>query len=152
LPVWNSLARALCPTSSIPEGSEGVAAGSIVPVASCLYLVDGSLGYPGGKTDLMGIFNTLRAASFPHVERQFVVYARLTQGLGSVQFHIDIREASTQQLIRTTARNTLRFAHRDQTVEMAMTLVSVRFPRAGTYLVELWCNAQWVGDARLQVF
>ena len=54
---------------------------AIVPVAQALYLCDGHLGSPGGKTDLMGLFNSIRAAHYPHVQRQFVVFARLLQGL-----------------------------------------------------------------------
>lgn len=67
---------------------------AIVPVAQALYLCDGHLGYPGGKTDLLGLFNRIHVASYPHVQRQFVVFARLLQGLGRVSFY----ETNTIQL------------------------------------------------------
>jgi hypothetical protein len=57
---------------------------AIVPVAQGLYLCDGHLGLSGGKTDLIGLFNRIRAAHYPHVQAQFVVFARLLQGLGQV--------------------------------------------------------------------
>jgi hypothetical protein len=129
-----------------------VSSGIIVPVASCLYLVDGSIGYPGGKTDLMGIFNRINTGGlFPHVQSQFVVYARLVQGLGQVPFHIAMVDAATLQVIHRSPENILHFPYRDRTVELAMTFQGITFPVASTYLVELWCDTQWVADARLEL-
>src|SRR4051794_2675660 len=118
----------------------------ILPVAQALYLCDGHLGYPGGKTDLMGLFNSIRPAGFPHVQKQFVVFAKLLQGLGQVPFYIDIRLASTQQLSHVSTTHTLLFPDRDTVVEMALTLKGVRFPQPGIYLVELFCDGQWIAD------
>ena len=39
-------------------------------MAQALYLADGYLAFPGGKTDLMGLFNSIRAAGYPHVQKQ----------------------------------------------------------------------------------
>lgn len=124
---------------------------TIAPVAQALYLCDGHIGYPGGKTDLVGLFNSIRAPSYPHVQRQFVVFARLHQGLGQVPFYVDICFAPTQQLIHVSNTHTLVFPDRDTVVEMALTLNGVRFPQTGIYLVELFCAAQWVADARIVV-
>jgi hypothetical protein len=68
---------------------------TIIPVAQALYLSDGHLGFPGGKSDLMGLFNSIRATHYPHVQRQF--------------------------------------------------------PQPGIYLVELFCDGQWVADTRVLV-
>ena len=124
---------------------------TIVPVVSSLYLVDGAIGLVGGKTDLVGIFNTINAQSFPHIQTHFVVYARLVQGLGQIPFFIEIRDAAAQQLIHVSATNTLYFPHRDRTIELALTFQGVKFPRPGIFLVELYCDGQWVADARLQL-
>jgi hypothetical protein len=128
-----------------------MSAATIVPVAQALYLADGYLGFPGGKTDLMGLFNSIRAAAYPHVQKQFVVFARLLQGLGHVSCHADIRFAPTQQLTHVSSTHTLFFPDRDTVVEMALTLKGVRFPQPGMYLVELFCDAQWVADATVFV-
>jgi len=122
---------------------------TIVPVAQALYLCDGHLGFPGGKTDLMGLFNSIRATAYPHLQRQFVVFARLVQGLGQVSFYVDIRFAPTQQLTYMSSTHALVFPDRDTVVEMALTLRGVPFPRPGIYLVELFCDGQWVADTRL---
>jgi hypothetical protein len=122
---------------------------TIVPVAQALYLCDGHIGVSGGKTDLMGLFNSIFPTGYPHAQRHFVVFARLLQGLGRVPFYIDIRFALTQQLIHVSSTHTLVFPNRDTLVEMALTMKDVRFPRAGIYLVELYCDAQWVADTTL---
>jgi hypothetical protein len=124
---------------------------TITPVAQALYLCDGHLGFPGGKTDLVGLFNGIQAAGYPHVQRQFVVFARLRQGLGRVPFYVEIRFAPTQQLIHVSGTHVLVFPDRDTVVEMALTLKGVRFPQPGIYLVELYCNAQWVADAAVHL-
>ena len=128
-----------------------MSAATIVPVAQGLYLCDGHLGFPGGKTDLVGLFNSIHAASYPHVQKQFVAFARLLQGLGQVSFYVDIRFAPTQQLTHVSNTHTLVFPDRDTVVEMALTLKGVRFPQPGIYLVELFCDAQWVADTKVVV-
>jgi hypothetical protein len=104
--------------------------GVIIPYAKALYLCDGHLGFTNQKSDLMGIFNAVRPVSYPHLHRGFVVYARLSQGLGAVPFYVDIREAATQQLTHTSNTHQLMFPNRNVTVEMVLTL-QVRFPRPG---------------------
>jgi hypothetical protein len=124
---------------------------TITPVAQALYLGDGHIGFPGGKTDLIGLFNSIHAASFPHAQKQFVVFARLLQGLGQVSCYVDVRFAATQQLVHVSNTHTLVFPDRDAIVELALTLKGVRFTQPGIYLVELFCEAQWVADARILV-
>jgi hypothetical protein len=97
------------------------------------------------------LFNSIRVASYPHVQKQLVVFARLLQGLRQVSFYVDIRFASTQQLIHVSSTHMLVFPDRDTVVEMALTLKGVRFPQPGIYLVELFCEAQWTADTRILV-
>jgi hypothetical protein len=78
-----------------------------------------------------------------------VVFARLHQGLGQVTFYVDVRFAPTQRLIHLSSTHMLVFPDRDTVVEMALTLKGVRFPQPGIYLVELFCDASWVADARI---
>jgi hypothetical protein len=121
----------------------------IVPIAKALYLCDGTIGFPGGKTDLVGLFNSINAASFPHAAKDFVVFAQLSNGLGPVPFYIDIRFAVTNQLIYTSNVHQAQFPNRDITLQIAYTVPSCKFPRAGLYVVELYCNNQWVTDTTL---
>ena len=58
----------------------------IIPVAKSLYLFDGCIGFPDQKTDLVGLFHSIRPQQYPHVHDQFVVFAQLNAGLGKIPF------------------------------------------------------------------
>jgi hypothetical protein len=121
----------------------------VVPVAKALYLCDGTIGLPGGKTDLMGLFNSITPAGYPHIAKDFVVFAQLSQGLGQVPFYVDIRFAPSNQLVYTSNVHTIQFPQRDVTVQLAYTVPQCQFPQPGLYLVELFCHNQWVADVTL---
>ena len=129
-----------------------MSSGIVVPVAKNLYLADGTLGYPGGKTDVIGLFNTITPASgYPHTAT-FVVFAQLHGGLGIVPFHIDIRQGSmTGPLVYASNVHHLHFPHRDFMHQLAYTVAGCRFPGPGTYLVELFCNGVWVADVGFEL-
>jgi len=122
-----------------------MSSGIIIPVAKNLYLCDGHIGLPGGKTDLIGIFNSIRPQSYPYLHPNFVVYARLGQGMGRISFFIEVRAAANLQLIHVSNTNSLFFPNRDTTIEMVMTM-QVWFPFSGQHLVQLYCENQWVAD------
>ena len=99
----------------------------------------------------MGLFNSIHPSKFPHVQKHFVVFAQLTSGLGQIPFYLDVRFARTGQLIHTTNTQTLTFPHRDKLVQMAYTMQGCVFPQPGMYLIELYCNAQWVADCPVEL-
>ena len=99
----------------------------------------------------MAIFDGIRPSKYPYIHSQFIVYARLNQGLGKVPFYIEVRLAASQQLVHVTKTNQLYFPDRDKLVEMVMTMKDVSFPKPGLYLVELHCDAQWVADTTLEL-
>jgi hypothetical protein len=130
-----------------------MAPSSIVPIAKALFLCDGAIGFPNQKTDVMGLFNAITPAMYPYVHPQFVVFAQLFGGLGRVPFYFDVRFPSTSELVHTTLPpRFLNFSHRDQVVQLSFTINGCTFAQPGVYLVELFCNAQWVADTKLELF
>jgi hypothetical protein len=123
----------------------------IIPVAKNLYLCDGHIAFPNRKTDLMGVFTAILPLRYPHIPKYFVIYAQLISGLGLVPFYFDVRFANTGKLIRTTNTHTLNFPHRNKVVELALTMQGCPFPQPGIYLIELYCNDQWVADTSLEL-
>jgi hypothetical protein len=105
----------------------------------------------GQKTDLVGLFSKIHPLHYPHVHAYFVVYAQLSAGLGQVPIYIDIRNASDGTLVRSTNVQMLHFLHRHAVVELAYTIRDCCFPQPGVYLVELFCNGQWVADTTLEL-
>lgn len=124
---------------------------AIVPAAKALYLCDGSIGFANQKTDLVGLFNSIRPRRYPHRQKQFVIFAQLISGLGQVPFYIDIRFAATNQLVHTTTTQALHFPHRQKLVQLVYTIQGCRFAQPGIYLVELFCDGQWVADTTLDL-
>jgi hypothetical protein len=122
----------------------------VVPVAKALYLCDGHIGLPNQKTDLVGIFNSIRPKTYPHFQKHFVVFAQLIGGLGQVPFYLDVRFAPTGQLVYTSITHVLSFPHRRKTVQMVYTMQGCPFPHPGIYLVE-FCDGQWVTDSTLEL-
>lgn len=129
-----------------------MSSGVILPVPKALYLCEGYIGYPAnGLTDLMNVFNALRPQNYPHEHRDFVVYSRLSGGLGPVQFFVEIRDAATRQFVHVSNTFTLQFHRRTQTVELALTFDAVLFPHPGVYTVELYLENQWSCDCTLEL-
>jgi hypothetical protein len=121
----------------------------IIPVAKALYLCDGHLGFANQKADLMGVFNAIRPPSYPHVQQYFVIFAQLNGGLGSVPFYFDVSLLQTGQLIQTTNTHVVQFPSRHKLVQLAYAMQGCLFPSSGDYLVELFCDGQWVADTTL---
>ena len=129
-----------------------MSAGVILPVAKSLYLCDGHLGFTSRKTDLMGIFDSIRPLSgYPHTHPSFVVFARLVQGLGTIPFRVDIRRAASGQFVAGTLVQHLTFPDRETLVNMVVTMTGVSFPQSGLYLVELLLDNQWVADTTVEL-
>lgn len=121
-------------------------------MAKSLYLCDGHLGFTSGKTDLMGIFDSIRPqGAYPHIHPSFVVFARLAQGLGSIPFRVDIRLATSGQFVAGTSVQQVVFPDRDTIVNMVVTVKGVSFPQPGIFLVELLLDNQWLADTTLEL-
>ena len=124
----------------------------ILPMAKALYLCEGYITSPStGKTDLINIFNALRPASYPYRHRDFVVYSRLSGGLGAIPFFVEVHDANNANLIHVSNTLTMTFPDRDQTLELAFTMPNLLFPHSGVYTVELYLDNQWSCDATLKL-
>ena len=124
---------------------------AIIPFAKALYLCDGHIGMANQKTDLVGIFNSIRAPTYPHVQQHFVIFAQLIGGLGQIPFYFDVTLSQTGQLLHTTNTHVLNFPRRDKLIQLAYTMQGCLFPARGVYLVELFCDGQWVADTSLDL-
>ena len=134
------------------ERGRPLSAGVILPVAKSLYLCDGHVGFTSRKTDLMGIFDSIRPhGGYPHIQPSFVVFARLAQGLGTIRFRVDIRLAATGQFVAGTLGQQFVFPDRDTIVNMVVTVKGVSFPQPGIFLVELLLDNQWVADTTVEL-
>jgi hypothetical protein len=123
----------------------------IVPAVKTLYLCDGHIGFANQKTDLVGIFNSIRPPRYPHLQKGSVIFAQLAGGLGQVPFFFELRFAHSGQLLDTSNVHVLNFPHRDKLIQLAYTIPGWTFAQPGRYLVESYCHGQWVADTTLEL-
>lgn len=121
---------------------------SITPVAKTLFLCE-EIDVEWGMTNLYGLLNILRPAGYPHTQESFSAFLQLSQGLGEMSFHIDIRRARDYRLIRASTPRRLNFQDRSQVLQVVTHFEGVYFEEPGVYLVELFCDNTWVGDVTL---
>ena len=95
---------------------------AITPFAKALFLCEGTIGFSNQKTDIVGLFNSIRPAHYPHVQSQFVCFAQLSGGLGQVPFYFRVRFARTGQLVHLTTVGLLKFARRTQVIQLSVTV------------------------------
>ena len=125
---------------------------AVIPTVRGLILCDFHVGYDNQKVDLYGICNAIRPREvYPYDDARFCVYSQLSNGLGVVDFFLDIRSAATNELVHATITRQVYFDHRFQIVELAMLVKGVRFDEPGIYLVQLFCNNSWVCDTPLRL-
>ncbi|WP_157369426.1 DUF6941 family protein [Zavarzinella formosa] len=124
----------------------------MIPTAKSILLCDRCVSQADGKIDLLGAFNGIRPKSgYPHIHERFCVYAQLTDSLGDVPFFFDIRFLETDELIWTTETRILKFPDRMMIVHLACSIEGCRFEKPGLYVVELFCDNQWVCDTRVML-
>lgn len=125
---------------------------SIVPAVKSIYLCDKIVGAANGKVDLQGVFSTIRPPrGYPHAQGRITVFAQLANGLGEVATRVEICRAGTRELIRPTEPKVIAFPTRTTLIKYVFTIEQCRFDEPGVYLVELYCNNEWVGDTTLDL-
>lgn len=125
---------------------------AIIPAARSLYICEGFIGDANGRVDLVGLYNAVNVANgFPYRSRHFTVFAQLANGLGLLPVHVEIRDASTNELIYATKKGHVSIPNRITIVQLAVSINGCVFPRPGIYLVQLVCDNVWVCDTTLQL-
>jgi hypothetical protein len=125
-------------------------AGVIIPTAKPLLLCE-EIDVEGGMLNVYALFNALHPATYPHPHDLFCVFAQLSNGLGEMRMHFDIRRARDYHLIHTSATRMLQFLRRTQLIQVAVSFEGIRFEEPGVYLIELFCDNTWVADVALEL-
>jgi hypothetical protein len=127
----------------------------VVPATKAIYLCDDVVeDSNSGKLHLLGVFNSIRPASgenYPYVFDHLCVVAQFTDGLGDVELHFEVVEATTNTIAFTSPNQVLRFSRRQQTVYACLRLTQCPFPRPGVYVVELYCQGTFLDDRQLHL-
>jgi len=119
---------------------------SIVPFARPLFLCEDFVRRERGKMDFLGAYHAVSPRKYPFTQDWMCVVAHLSGGLGTVNTYIDIREAETDSLIHTSIPREIVLPSRDYLIRLTHRFQSVRFPKPGIYLVELYCEHECIAD------
>lgn len=109
--------------------------------------------HPGGdgRIDLLGTFTRLRLPRYPHTRPRLIAFAQLSGGWGETSLFFEVRRERDDELARTTAVRTVRFADRTAAVNVAMAIEGITFTEPGVYVVSLFCNNVWVCDTAVSL-
>jgi hypothetical protein len=125
------------------------------PVAKQVYICDDVVGdSTSGKVSLLNLWHTVRVpsgATFPYCLGKLCVFVWWRGGLGRVRSRVDVVQAGGGILVRRTGDCILDFADRSNSVYARYRLENVVFPKAGTYLVEVYCENEFVDDQIVRV-
>ena len=124
---------------------------SVIPSAKSLTLCDAVATREGGRTTLHGLFNSLRIVTFPYSLGHFCAFAQLSHGLGEVETHFEVSEVGADTPLYVTSPRRIEFPNRDFLIQLAVEIRGCTFQRPGFYLVQLFCDDQWVCDTSFQL-
>ena len=125
---------------------------SIAPITKALYLCDEILSDPAhGKPHLLGILNSIRPPSFPHVLSRLCVFAQLIGGHGEGRCRIRIVDARNLDAVYESADQIVRFDDRLEVKYYIVRLMEITIHGPGEYWVELTWNGHFVDDAAVRI-
>ena len=102
------------------------------------------------KVSLIGLFNTIRANSFPFRHPQLHIHITLTNGHGSYQAEVRFTNAELGKPI-AGMRGELVFKSPLQIVEMNLFWQRLNFEKPGDYIVEILCDGELIGTRKFIV-
>ena len=102
------------------------------------------------KVSLIGLFNTIRAPSFPFRHPQLHIHITLTNGHGSYQAEVRFMNAELNKPI-AGMRGELVFKSPLQIVEMNLFWQRLNFVKPGDYIVEILCDGELIGTRKFIV-
>jgi hypothetical protein len=128
----------------------------IKPVAKAVYVCDDVISDPQtGKVSVLNLWDSVLVpvgGSFPYRLAKVCLFAWLRGGLGKVSTRIDIVQASTGNVIRRTNDCMIEFEARSTSVFARYKLENCVFPESGVYIIELYCQNDFVDDQVIRVF
>ncbi len=100
-----------------------------------------------GKQNLIGIFDTLRAAKFPTAQ-PMGLYLKVTDASGYYPIRVDFVRSDSDKLL-TQAHGNLNAPDRMKSFHMSVNFTPLPIPAAGRYEFRLYASEMYLGSAFL---
>ncbi len=120
------------------------------PSIKALLVCDSVAGEVGtGKKSLLGLFDKIRAGSFPCSHPQMTVYFCIVDAEGSYNFRLELVYLNTDEIIAKGEFGPLEVKDRFQVVDASIALRGLTFPGAGKYEFRLYANGKFLESKEL---
>jgi hypothetical protein len=127
----------------------------VFPLAKVAYVVDEVVVLPGStKPTLLNVWEVIRVpvgAKFPYTLGKVCAVAWMRDGLGQAEFRVDIVDEASNSVIWRTPTLIVSFPNRLKSRLIVTRMLHVVFPYPGVYLLEFFCDNQFMDDQRIEI-
>jgi len=104
-----------------------------------------------GKFSILGTYNAIGAASFPHRHPYLAVYLALTDGRGETPMTMRLIDADEEREPVFESETTLNFDDPTEVIELTFFQDNIVFPQPGEYRLQLFGAGEFLRERRLFV-
>ena len=127
----------------------------VFPLGKILYVADDVILLPGSnKPSVVNLWEVVRlpaGATFSYTLAKLCAIAWMRDGFGTAQFRVDIVDAASNTVVRRSQTYPVTFHDRRRSALVKIQLQDVVLPHPGTYLVEFFCENQFIDDQPIEV-
>ena len=127
----------------------------INPVAKSVFLCDAVIiDEHSGKPSIVGLFNSLPLEFLPNslsIIEEFCVFFDFVGGVAESIIRVEICDPRSDTVVFRTADRVVRFSGRHTTVAVNFRLKDIAIPDPGDYIIEVYCNNEFVDDRLLRI-
>jgi hypothetical protein len=127
----------------------------VYPLGKILHVADDVVLLPGStKPSVVNLWEIVRVpagATFPYALGKLCAVAWMRDGFGTARFRVDVVDPMSNTVIRRSQTYTYSFPDRRRSALIVIRLRDVVFPQPGLYLVEFFCEDQFIDDQPIQI-
>ncbi len=124
---------------------------TVKPTPIALVVCDNIYTEPGGKTALVGLFNSIVAHALPVRHPRMAVFASLTDLREGSTAKLEIVHGETERVIVSAGGPFPGKPNAITVVDMNFIFSNVVFPEEGTYFIRFWANEHLLIQRPFQV-
>jgi len=115
-------------------------ASNIKPTPIALVVCDNIYQEPGGKTALVGLFNSISANKFPVRHPRLAVFASVTGLREGSTAKLDVQHAESEQVVMSAEGPFPEGTGPVTVADLNFIFSNIIFPEEGTYYIRFWGN------------
>ena len=127
----------------------------VKPLGKIVYVCDDVVSDPAsGKMHFLGAFDAIRVptgGNFPYTLPRMCVFAQFAGGRGGFSFRVAVVDAASGDETFGSPDCPVNVSAGHTIVTVLIRMRKCRFPRSGVYLVQLFCDDEFIDDRRLVI-